>query len=243
MAFFSPSLSDPQKKQLGLAQGQAGSLFGNAQNLFGGINAGYQNILNSPGYTPSQVSNLYTGALQPISGAYGSASGNLQRTAARTRNDAGLYSGADALARSAAQGMGPAASKVATQVADYPREQQFKALSGMENLYGPSLSAGTSLSGQAGNIANNPSSPSIFSDILGTAGAAGGLMTGIGGFGGGAAPSLRSGYPPGQMPQNLLGRAKGGRVKKGKAYLVGEKGAEIFRPGQSGRIIPNLYAA
>jgi hypothetical protein len=242
MAFFTPGLSNPQQNQLNLNQGQASSLFGNAQNLYGQINPALQNILNNPGYSNSQVSNLYTGALQPISGAYGSASGNLRRTASATRNDAGLYSGAAGLAQKAAEAMGPAASKVATQVADYPREQQFKALSGMESLYGPSLSAGTTLSGQSANIANNPSSPSIFSDILGTAGAVGGLLTGIGGMGG-SGPTLRPGYPQGQGPLNLLGRAKGGPVKKNRPYLVGEKGPEIFRPGQSGRIIPNLFAA
>ena len=34
-------------------------------------------------------------------------------------------------------------------------------------------------------------------------------------------------------------RAAGGPVSPGKAYLVGERGPEIFAPGQSGSIIPN----
>ncbi|MEM9881175.1 MAG: phage tail tape measure C-terminal domain-containing protein, partial [Pseudomonadota bacterium] len=34
-------------------------------------------------------------------------------------------------------------------------------------------------------------------------------------------------------------RAMGGPVEMGKAYLVGEKGPELFVPGQSGTIIPN----
>lgn len=34
-------------------------------------------------------------------------------------------------------------------------------------------------------------------------------------------------------------RAKGGPVAAGQSYLVGEQGAEIFRPSQSGAIIPN----
>jgi hypothetical protein len=35
------------------------------------------------------------------------------------------------------------------------------------------------------------------------------------------------------------GRAAGGSVSSGTSYLVGEKGAEIFTPNQSGSIIPN----
>ena len=35
------------------------------------------------------------------------------------------------------------------------------------------------------------------------------------------------------------GRAKGGPVKAGKKYTVGEKGPETFVPKQSGQIIPN----
>ena len=37
----------------------------------------------------------------------------------------------------------------------------------------------------------------------------------------------------------LPGRAMGGSVSKGKPYMVGEQGAELFVPGQSGTIIPN----
>ena len=37
----------------------------------------------------------------------------------------------------------------------------------------------------------------------------------------------------------LPGRAMGGSVSKGRPYMVGEQGAELFVPGQSGTIIPN----
>ena len=44
---------------------------------------------------------------------------------------------------------------------------------------------------------------------------------------------------------NLFGgeRAQGGPVAGGKAYLVGEKGPELFVPGQSGSIVPNTGLA
>lgn len=54
--------------------------------------------------------------------------------------------------------------------------------------------------------------------------------------GGGGQPSAAP--PPAGAP--LAGaRAAGGPVRRGLPYLVGEKGPEIFQPGQSGRIIPN----
>lgn len=42
-----------------------------------------------------------------------------------------------------------------------------------------------------------------------------------------------------RSPSNLSGRrAMGGRVQRGKAYIVGERGPEIFIPGESGTISP-----
>lgn len=44
----------------------------------------------------------------------------------------------------------------------------------------------------------------------------------------------------GAISDTLSGaRASGGSVDAGKSYIVGEKGAEIFQPNQSGTIIPN----
>ena len=39
--------------------------------------------------------------------------------------------------------------------------------------------------------------------------------------------------------ETLPERKKGGPVKKGKQYLVGEEGPEVFVPKQSGKIKPN----
>ena len=56
--------------------------------------------------------------------------------------------------------------------------------------------------------------------------------TGGGGGGGGGGGS---GSPNGYSP----GRAIGGSVQAGQNYMVGERGAEMFVPNQSGAIIPN----
>ena len=44
-----------------------------------------------------------------------------------------------------------------------------------------------------------------------------------------------SGMFPALFPQ----RAKGGPVKGGSPYIVGEKGPELFVPSSSGNIVPN----
>ena len=43
----------------------------------------------------------------------------------------------------------------------------------------------------------------------------------------------------GSMLPSLPGRAIGGSVQAGKPYMVGERGAEMFVPNQSGSIVPN----
>jgi hypothetical protein len=63
--------------------------------------------------------------------------------------------------------------------------------------------------------------------------ASGALKAIMGGFGlGGASGGWVSGY-------DLPGRADGGPVLGGSAYIVGERGPEVFVPRSSGTIIPN----
>ena len=71
----------------------------------------------------------------------------------------------------------------------------------------------------------------LVGNAFGGAGGAGG-----GGFGGifsAVASIFGGGDPWGGF------RADGGPVSSGKTYVVGERGPELFSPGQSGRIIHN----
>lgn len=54
-----------------------------------------------------------------------------------------------------------------------------------------------------------------------------------GGFLGGLAQSVSNFFG------GLFGRASGGEVQRGRSYLVGENGPEMFTPGRSGSITPN----
>jgi hypothetical protein len=49
--------------------------------------------------------------------------------------------------------------------------------------------------------------------------------------------ALGSIFPGSQMP--FPARAMGGSVTAGQPYMVGEQGAELFVPGQTGTIVPN----
>lgn len=64
------------------------------------------------------------------------------------------------------------------------------------------------------------------------------LFAGIGGALGGTSTTLGSAFI------NAFGgeRASGGPVSSGKAYLVGERGPELFSPSQNGTILPNGMA-
>ena len=134
------------------------------------------------------------------------------------------------LRRQAAGQLGTASNNVQTQIANRPREQTFQALSGLQSLYNPTLSAGENLYSTNAGIANNPKSPSILSDIggvLGLAGSAAGAATGISDLTGGGAGAGAFHY------------AKGGPVKKKRPIIVGEQGEELFVPPSKGRIIPH----
>ncbi len=65
----------------------------------------------------------------------------------------------------------------------------------------------------------------------------------LGGGTGGAGSLLGSlfGGGGGDLLGGLFGgfRADGGPVDAGKAYIVGERGPELFRPSQSGQVVPN----
>ena len=65
------------------------------------------------------------------------------------------------------------------------------------------------------------------------------LMSFLGGFGGGSVGGGGASSVAGAGGVGLPPMAYGGAVSRGSPYLVGERGAEIFVPNQSGRIVPN----
>jgi tape measure domain-containing protein len=105
-------------------------------------------------------------------------------------------------------------------------------------------SAGEALSSTLDRVAEQMMSQAIQQGIsMLISGLTGGMGGGMGGFGGGN----MAGYFGGSSFMNLLPfggpRAKGGPVSTGKAYLVGEKGPELFVPSMAGAIKPNSAGA
>lgn len=91
-------------------------------------------------------------------------------------------------------------------------------LSNLAAALGPINSVIGGISGGISSIIDNAQSfANAISKIAGAASGAAGLVGKVGGF----------------------FRAKGGPVSAGEAYIVGEKGMELFVPGTDGRIIPN----
>jgi lambda family phage tail tape measure protein len=84
-----------------------------------------------------------------------------------------------------------------------------------------------------GDLVKGGEGDGIFSQLLRTAGGA--LL---GGGGGGYTPAQQAGLDG--LITGLAGvRADGGPVAAGKAYLVGERGHEVFVPKSDGTIVPN----
>lgn len=87
---------------------------------------------------------------------------------------------------------------------------------------------------------------SILADIARIAirqGITGPIAAALGGMFGGGNPTSTFGFNPLAGAFSFGGaRAGGGPVSAGRAYLVGERGPELFAPAQSGMVIPNSVA-
>ncbi|MBR8084565.1 phage tail tape measure protein [Burkholderia vietnamiensis] len=106
-------------------------------------------------------------------------------------------------------------------IADIIRMQARAAMSGLFSSLAGLIGAG--VAGSFGTLASTGSAASAASDVMG-AGYSSGLMG-----------------PSSMMPTHasLPARASGGPVADGTAYMVGERGPEMFVPNQSGSIVPN----
>lgn len=74
----------------------------------------------------------------------------------------------------------------------------------------------------------------------GFGGLLGGLLGGLFGAGGGAGSDITDAS---QVVGDISGFASGGSIRAGQLVMVGERGPELFRPRQSGTIVPNHQLA
>jgi len=146
-------------------------LLGQQQGLGGQVAAGYQNILNNPGYSPA-IQAAITGQSQ---GALASAFDSLQQAAnnrvAQTGNAAGFADLTDDLARQKAQQEANLAQKNQVTFANTAMQQQNAALQGLSGLYGVDtglLGRTLGLPAQLLNVRANASRPAGFFTSMGS---------------------------------------------------------------------------
>lgn len=127
----------------------------------------------------------------------------------------------DALATFVTTGKLNFKSLVDSMIADMVRMQARAAMSGLFSSLASLIGGG--IAGSFGTLATTSSAASAASDVMGA----------------GYSSSLMG--PSSVMPTyaGLPQRAAGGPVADGSAYLVGERGPEMFVPQQAGSIVPN----
>ncbi len=115
-------------------------------------------------------------------------------------------------------------------------EQQMQAATQFGTYWGSML---VSVAEQSGNTFNNIAQ--MFSQMLkkmAINAAASGLMSGLFNLFTGGSLTFGAAFAGG-FKSVLSGRANGGPVYAGTPYIVGERGPELFVPGNSGKIVPN----
>lgn len=126
------------------AQGLFGTEQQDAQNAYGSLFPGYENMLANPGYT-SQQQTAITGATEGgIGAAFGSSAEGAANRAARTNNTAGLTASQDALARQRMITAGQAGAQNQVTFANDAQKQQEQALQGLQGIYGTGVQGANS---------------------------------------------------------------------------------------------------
>lgn len=147
-----------------------------------GQNAATQNSILTPtlsrlaagggGYTPGQINNMNTSALQTVGGANADASGRAASAAARTNNVGADNAFRLAAAHDATGELSDAALGVQNASARLAAQQQDQALGELGNLYSTNVGAGENalgLSTSATNAANNAANSGFWRGVFGNA--------------------------------------------------------------------------
>src|ERR1700674_1800566 len=120
-------------------------LYGSSQALGSQAAAGYQNLLDNPGYPQAEQSAIANLSQSALSSSFDALAQNAANRAARTRNSAGYGELIDSLARTQGQDQANLAQKNQINFANAARSDTLSALGGLSGLYGTD----TSLLGRA----------------------------------------------------------------------------------------------
>lgn len=127
------SLIDQQLSQQNAANEQ---LTSTSQALGSAAAAGYQNLINNPGYTAAQQSAIANTSQSALSSAFNALAQNASNQAARTGNSAGYGDLLDSLARTQGQQQANLAQQNQISFANAAQSNVQTGLAGLSGLYG-----------------------------------------------------------------------------------------------------------
>lgn len=148
-----PRSSANEAKQAQTTAGANAAQYGaNAAGDYGPLNEQAQSLISSKGYDPSTLSAITNAGMGSVNSAFGSAGGDIKRTAARTGNTAGVAGQLDTLAQNKGIAGGQEAGNINIANADFANQQRMAGLNLMNSLYGQNVNAQL---GQQGNQTQN----------------------------------------------------------------------------------------
>jgi hypothetical protein len=137
-----------------------------------------KSLVNSQGFDPQTLSAITNAGMGGVNAAFGGASGQINRQAARTGNTAGTAGQQDTLAMNKGIAGGEEAGNIDIQNANFANQQRMAGLNLLGSLYGMNTGAQTANEGiQTGDInAQTAAGPGWMQNLTGILGASGSLF-------------------------------------------------------------------
>lgn len=136
------------KNQLQTTNSAAAGYGTSAGSELGPLSDTAQNLVNSKGYDPATLSAITNAGMGANNAAFGSAAGQIQRDAARTKNPAGTAGSLDTLARDKGIAGGTEAGNIQIANQNFKNQQQGQGLNLLNSLYGTNTTQQRDLLGQ-----------------------------------------------------------------------------------------------
>jgi hypothetical protein len=146
----------------------------------GSLIPGYQSLIDSGGYSPTEKASIEQGTIGGITGSYAGAGDQAARQVARTGNSAGYGSLIGNLARNKARDVGQEELQVQSQFANEAYQRKLAGLQGLQQMYGVDTSFLNALGNQQQGLLGlknriTTSQPGTMGNIMGGLQIAGGI--------------------------------------------------------------------
>ncbi|MBU6231683.1 hypothetical protein KGP36_03360 [Patescibacteria group bacterium] len=161
------------------AAGNADQYGSNAAGLYGNLTPEATSLVNSQGYDPATLSAITNAEMGGVNAAFTGAGNQINRTAARAGNTAGVSGALDTLARDKGVAGGQEAGGIRIQNANFANQQRMAGLNLLNSLYNTNVGAQTANEGiRTGDInAQTNASPGWAQTLSGVLSAVGGLFS------------------------------------------------------------------